>query len=91
MVRVSRLISCWTCIQVTRSRKPIRPSAMTAIGTNIRPRAAIFGSSRTISVLAPASSNTSVRHCIIPFWMNIRAPSRSSMPRVIRSPEWILS
>ncbi len=91
MVRVRMLISLCTCSQVTRSMTPICARATPAIGVKARPSAAIRGSVAIIIQAAAASSRTRVRAVIMPFWMNDRAPSKSSMPRVIRSPEWILS
>jgi hypothetical protein len=91
MVRVSTLISVCTRIQATRSRKPTRPRVITLSGTKASASSAIAQSAANISQVATTSSSTRVTDCIIPFWMNIRVPSRSIMPRVIRSPEWILS
>ena len=60
-------------------------------GTKAMPSSAMTQSVETIIQVATTSSSSKVSDCIIPFWMNIRVPSRSIMPRVMRSPEWILS
>ena len=91
MVRVSTAISSCTRSQVTRSRKPIRPRAKPAIGTKARPISPMTRSVVSIMYAAKPSSSSSETSCITPFWMNTRAPSRSSMPRVTRSPEWMRS
>ena len=91
MVRVRMLIRVCTRIQAMRSRKPTRPSVKMLIGTKVSASSAMIGSAANIMKVATTSKSTRVSDIIIPFWMNIRVPSRSIMPRVIRSPEWILS
>ena len=91
MVRVSCAISSWKRSQVTRSRKPIRPSARAEKGTKARPIRPSVWSMASICQEAKTSSRTRVRIGIMPPWMKTRAPSRSSMPRVTRSPEWMRS
>ena len=53
--------------------------------------AAMVGSMAIIIQAEKPSCRTSDRAGTMAPWMKARAPSRSSMPRVIRSPEWILS
>ena len=91
MVRVSWLISCCTRSQVTRSRKPILAKATDATGTKERPIMAIVGSAAIMLQATKVRSRTSDNACSNAPWMKARAPSRSSMPRVMRSPEWTRS
>ena len=91
MVSVRMLIRFCTRIQATRSRKPTRARVKTLNGTKARPSSAITQSVANIMPGRDHQQQHQGQRLIIPFWMNIRVPSRSIMPRVIRSPEWILS
>ena len=91
MVSVRMLISVCTRIHEMRRRKPTRARVNMLKRSKARPSSAMIGSAMNIMVVATTSSSTSVSACIIPFWMNMRVPSRSIIPRVMRSPEWMLS
>ena len=91
MVSVRALISFCTFSQVTRRVIPRRPKTHVAIGTKARAITVMTGSVVTIRPAATTSNRTTVRQVIIPLGMNDLAPSISSIPRVIRSPEWTLS